>query len=164
MRQVLRPGALGRPRGIGWRGRWEGGWGWGIHVYPWLIHVNVWQKPLQYYKVISLQLIKKKKLANIKPILKNKDGVFFYYSTVHHQRLKQMWGSGLCCILCKWSYFSSLRKMDKILPSESASSSRRTRTPTLIKSLWIYLNESEGRSFFFVVIKTFHFFYFEAHY
>ena len=23
MRQVLRPGALGRPRGIGWRGRWE---------------------------------------------------------------------------------------------------------------------------------------------
>ena len=24
----------------------------------WLIHVNVWQKPLQYCKVISLQLIK----------------------------------------------------------------------------------------------------------
>ena len=46
-------------RGIGWRGRWEEGSGWGIHVYPWLIHVNVWQKPLQYCKVISLQLIKK---------------------------------------------------------------------------------------------------------
>ena len=30
------------------------------HVYPWLIHVNVWQKPLKYCKVISLQLIKKK--------------------------------------------------------------------------------------------------------
>ena len=58
MRQVLRPGALGRPRGIGWRGRWEGGSGWGIHVNPWLIHVNVWQKPLQYCKVISLQIIK----------------------------------------------------------------------------------------------------------
>ena len=28
------------------------------HVNPWLIHVNVWQKPLQYCKVISLQLIK----------------------------------------------------------------------------------------------------------
>ena len=27
-------------------------------VNLWLIHVNVWQKPLQYYKVISLQLIK----------------------------------------------------------------------------------------------------------
>ena len=25
MRQVLGPGALGRARGIGWRGRWEGG-------------------------------------------------------------------------------------------------------------------------------------------
>ena len=58
MRQVLGPGALGRPRGIGWRGRWEGRSGWGIHVNPWLIHVNVWQKPLQYCKVISLQLIK----------------------------------------------------------------------------------------------------------
>ena len=59
MRQVLRPGALGRPRGIGWRGRWEGGSGWGTHVNPWLIHVNIWQNPLQYCKVISLQLIKK---------------------------------------------------------------------------------------------------------
>ena len=62
MRQVLGPGALGRPRGIGQRGRWEGGSGWGTHVYPWLIHVSVWQKPLQYCKVISLQLIKKLKL------------------------------------------------------------------------------------------------------
>ena len=58
MRQVLGPGALGRPRGIGWRGRWEAGSGWGTHVNPWLVHVNVWQKPLQYCKVINLQLIK----------------------------------------------------------------------------------------------------------
>ena len=58
MRQVLGPGALGRPRGIGCRGRWEGGSGWGTHVNPWLIHANVWQKQLQYCKVISLQLIK----------------------------------------------------------------------------------------------------------
>ena len=35
-----------------------GGIGMGIHVNPWLIHVNVWQNPLQYCKVISLQLIK----------------------------------------------------------------------------------------------------------
>ena len=58
MRQVLGAGELGRPRGMGWRGRWEGWSGWGTHVNPWLIHVNVWQKPLQYCKVISLQLIK----------------------------------------------------------------------------------------------------------
>ena len=68
MRQVLGPGALGRPRGIGWRGRWEGVSGWEIHVNPWLIHVNVWKKPLQYCKVISLQLIKingKKNKTNV---------------------------------------------------------------------------------------------------
>ena len=58
MRQVLRAGALGWPRGMGWGGRREGGSGWGTHVNPWLIHVNAWQKPLPYCKVISLQLIK----------------------------------------------------------------------------------------------------------
>ena len=68
MRQVLRPGALGRPRGMGWGGRRKGVSGWGTHVNPWLIHVNVWQKPLQYCKVISLQLIKKiKKKKCLKP-------------------------------------------------------------------------------------------------
>ena len=33
-----------------------GGSGRGTHVHPWQIHDNVWQKPLQYCKVISLQL------------------------------------------------------------------------------------------------------------
>ena len=41
MRQALLPSALGRPRGIGWRGKWEGGSGWGTHVNPWLFHFNV---------------------------------------------------------------------------------------------------------------------------
>ena len=58
MRQVLMAGALGRPKGIVWRGRWEGGSGWGTHVNPWLIYVNVWQNPLKCCEVISLQLIK----------------------------------------------------------------------------------------------------------
>ena len=40
----IRAGALGRPRGMGWRGRREGESGWRTHVNPWLIHVNVWQK------------------------------------------------------------------------------------------------------------------------
>ena len=38
-----------------------GGSGWGTHVHPWLIHVNVWQKTSQYCKVISIQLKFKKK-------------------------------------------------------------------------------------------------------
>ena len=53
---MLRAGALGRPRGMGWGGRRDQGSG--THANPWLIHVNVWQKPLQYCRVISLQLIK----------------------------------------------------------------------------------------------------------
>ena len=39
---------------MGWEGRWEEDSAWGTHVHSWLIHVNVWQKPLQYCKVISL--------------------------------------------------------------------------------------------------------------
>ena len=55
MRQALGPGALGRPRGIGWRGRWEGGLGWGTHVNPWLFHFNVWQNPPQIKNKKKLQ-------------------------------------------------------------------------------------------------------------
>ena len=36
---------------------------------PWLIHVNVWQKPLQYCRVISLQLIKINEKKNLKKLL-----------------------------------------------------------------------------------------------
>ena len=58
MRQVHGAGALGWPRGMGWGGRWEGGSVWGTHVNPWLIQVNLWKNPLQYCKIIILQLIK----------------------------------------------------------------------------------------------------------
>ena len=63
MRRVLGAGALGRPRGVGWVGRWEGGSGWGIHVNPWLIHVDVWSKPLQEKK--------KKKKSLVFPYINN---------------------------------------------------------------------------------------------
>ena len=52
----LRAGAPGWPWVMECGEKWEGGSGWGTHVHPWLIHVNVWQKPLQYCKVISFQL------------------------------------------------------------------------------------------------------------
>ena len=38
----------------GWDG--EGSSGRGTCVHLWLIHIDVWQKPLQYCKVINLQL------------------------------------------------------------------------------------------------------------
>ena len=41
--RMLGAGALGQPRGMVWGGRWEGGSGWGTCVYPWQIHVHVWQ-------------------------------------------------------------------------------------------------------------------------
>ena len=46
--RALKASALGQPQPEVWGGR--------THVHPWLIHVDVWQKPPQYCKVISLQL------------------------------------------------------------------------------------------------------------
>ena len=60
--RALKAGALGQPQrdGVGEGGGWEIQNG-GTYVQPWLIHVNVWQKPPQCCKVVSLQLKKKKK-------------------------------------------------------------------------------------------------------
>ena len=66
MRQALGPGAQGKPRGSGWRGRWEGGSGWGTHVNPWLFYSNVWQNSLQIKK-------KKEKKKMLVPCRKSYD-------------------------------------------------------------------------------------------
>ena len=47
----LGAGALGQPRGMVQGGRREEGSGWGTRVYLWQIHVDIWQKPIQYCKV-----------------------------------------------------------------------------------------------------------------
>ena len=58
--------ALCQPGGVGWGGRWEMGSGErGIHVYLWLIHVEVWQKTTEFCKAIILQLKKKKNLPAV---------------------------------------------------------------------------------------------------
>ena len=58
MHEIGCPGLVHWDDPEGWDG--EGGGGafrMGNNVHPWLIHVNIWQKPLQSYcKVISLQL------------------------------------------------------------------------------------------------------------
>ena len=41
--RMLGAGALGRPGGVVWRGWREGGSQLGTRVYPWQIHVDVWQ-------------------------------------------------------------------------------------------------------------------------
>ena len=71
----------------------EGGSGWGTHVNPWLIHVNVWKKPLQYCKEISLQLIKineKKMNCKVSPFKKNWLSLWFIPTLL----------SG--CVLTRW--------------------------------------------------------------
>ena len=49
MKQAPKAGGLGQPKAMGWV---QDG---GAHVHPWLIHVDIWQKPPQYCKVISTQ-------------------------------------------------------------------------------------------------------------
>ena len=79
VKQITSPGQMHETSAPGWctgktqrdcvERKVEGGQGWGIHVTPWLIHVNVWRKPLQYCEVIGLQLMKineKKKKIQIK--------------------------------------------------------------------------------------------------
>ena len=61
MKQIASPGSIDETGCSGlvhWDDPegWEEGLGWGTHVNPWLIHINVWQKLAQYCKVISLQL------------------------------------------------------------------------------------------------------------
>ena len=62
------------PEGWDGEGVGSGGSAWGTHVHPWLIHFNVWQKPLQYCKVISLQLIKVNE--------KNENKLFMFTSSI----------------------------------------------------------------------------------
>ena len=90
VKQITSPGGMHETSARAWctgktqRGRWEGGSGWGIHVTPWLIHVNVWQNPLKCCEVISLQLIKinekkkKKKMEKHKCISLFLKGFFFF--------------------------------------------------------------------------------------
>ena len=60
MRQALGPGSLGGPGGSGWRGRWEGGLGWGRHVNSRTFHLK------KKKKIKNTAMSKKKKKSNLK--------------------------------------------------------------------------------------------------
>ena len=49
-------GSSARRSVMAWVGGWSGRGREGTSVYLWLIHVDVWQKPAQYWKAIILQL------------------------------------------------------------------------------------------------------------
>ena len=77
--QYMRQGAQGWCTGMtqkdGMRREMGGVFRMGNTCQPWLIHVNVWQKPLQYCKLINLQLnkFKKKSMNQNKQINKVSD-------------------------------------------------------------------------------------------
>ena len=52
LKQGIQGWCSGTTQRDGWGGRREGGLERGTHVYQWLLHVDVWQKPPQYCKVI----------------------------------------------------------------------------------------------------------------
>ena len=63
MTQGTQTGALWQLRRAGWGGRWEGVLKReGNYVYLWLIHVDKWQKPTQYYNYLSIKNKLEKKL------------------------------------------------------------------------------------------------------
>ena len=59
---MLGAGALGRPRGMVWGRRREGGSGWGTRVYLWQMHVDIWQNQYNIVKLKNkIKYLKKKK-------------------------------------------------------------------------------------------------------
>ena len=58
---MLGAGALGRPRGMVWRGRREEGSGWRIHVYLWRIHFYIWKNQYNIVKIKKNNKIKKER-------------------------------------------------------------------------------------------------------
>ena len=66
--QTVLGNSLEEWEGVGWGGRFKRE---GTYVYLWLIPVDVWQKPTQYYKAIILQL----QINNLKK-LSNKAKIF----------------------------------------------------------------------------------------
>ena len=70
------------PEGLGGEGGGGGGSGWGTHVNPWLIHVHVWQNPLQYCIVISLQPIKINEKKNKREFQVANKGTQLYSSAI----------------------------------------------------------------------------------
>ena len=58
--RMLGAGARGWSREMIWSGKWEVGSGLGIHVHPWLIHVNVWQNQYSIVKQNKVKIFLKK--------------------------------------------------------------------------------------------------------
>ena len=138
--RCMRQGAQGRSAGMTLRdgmGR-EVGSGWGTCVHLWLIHVNVWQKPPQYGKVISLQL-KKKKTSSLP---------YMYHSAV--PTVQHMWQISLPFPISHWR---KQRKWPRVSPMPCSPVSSLTCTLhlqglSLSETLGVGWREIAGFSWF----------------
>ena len=74
---MLGAGALGWPRGMVWGGRREEGSGWGIHVYLWRIHFDIWQNQ---YNIVKLNKIKLKKniMQSCRCVVRYQENVYLW--------------------------------------------------------------------------------------
>ena len=52
--QGTQTGALQKPRGVGWGGRWEVQEGWYICIPMAVIHVDIWQRTTKFCKAVIL--------------------------------------------------------------------------------------------------------------
>ena len=70
---MLGAGALGRPRGMVWGGRWEEGSGWGTCVCLWQIHFIIWRNQYNTVKFKNKVKLKKNKYSKKKKKLYPKE-------------------------------------------------------------------------------------------
>ena len=113
---------LGGPGGSGWRGRWEGGSGWGTHVNSRPFHFNVWQNSLQ---------IKKKNLfvavLDVASLKLRCQQVWFPLSSVS---LACTWQSSHCALHLAFSLCSGVAGF----PFSYVNTSHFVLNPTLVTS------------------------------
>ena len=95
----------------------------GTHVYLWLIHVDVWQKPTQYCKAITLQLKINKFLTNKKHVTAQMIGSITVKVKKKNQVLVELKMSQQCSMAGKKEKKSYYKLEDLIEDKNGASPS-----------------------------------------
>ena len=112
------------------------------HVNPWLIHVNVWQNPLQYCKVISLQLIKineKNIISNIySNTFKTKSDIAIIFASISRENLESS-KEGISIYL-SLLFFSSCTLFLFDVPSVLSFLATHFHTYSLSETYWFHFH------------------------
>ena len=99
---MLGAGALGRPRGMVWGGRWEEGSGWGTHVYLWWIHFDIWQNQ---YNIVKLNKKKKTCIRKFKRKSNEiRNGILLQYSCLENSMDREASRSTIHGITKSWTW------------------------------------------------------------